>query len=183
LEGGQSPQTEAANSITCVTRGNFTAILDRLHLLLVLITRPAHVVFLTHYASAGVGDFNGDGTCDILFRNTTTGDTWYKGMLNGAFNGWHQIGGSNTSYTSYGAGDFYGNGVDDPLFRNTATGDTWFQEMSNGAFKAWHQIGGSDTRYGLVGMGDFNGSDSTDILYRNNSTDILFRNSAGDMWV
>ena len=47
----------------------------------------------------GVGDFYGNGTDDILFRNNATGDSWVEAISNGAFNGWHQIGGSNTSYT------------------------------------------------------------------------------------
>jgi hypothetical protein len=47
----------------------------------------------------GIGDYFGNGTDDILFRNNSTGDTWFEAISNGAFNGWHQIGGSNTSYT------------------------------------------------------------------------------------
>jgi len=35
----------------------------------------------------------------LLFRNNSTGDTWFEAIANGSFNGWHQIGGSNTSYT------------------------------------------------------------------------------------
>jgi hypothetical protein len=53
----------------------------------------------THYAVVGVGDYFGNGTWDILFRNNSTGDTWYEAISNGSFNGWSQIGGSNTSYT------------------------------------------------------------------------------------
>jgi hypothetical protein len=36
---------------------------------------------------------------DILFRNNSTGDTWFEAISNGASAGWNQIGGSNTSYT------------------------------------------------------------------------------------
>jgi hypothetical protein len=39
-------------------------------------------------------------------------------MNNGAFTGWHDIGGSSTGYQVVGMGDFFGNGVDDILFRN-----------------------------------------------------------------
>ena len=53
----------------------------------------------TAYAVVAVGDFFGNGTDDILFRNNSTGDTWFEAISNGAFNGWHQVGGSNTSYT------------------------------------------------------------------------------------
>jgi hypothetical protein len=46
----------------------------------------------------GIGDYIGNGTDDILFRDNATGDTWFAAMSNGNLNGWHQIGGSNTSY-------------------------------------------------------------------------------------
>jgi hypothetical protein len=36
---------------------------------------------------------------DILFRNNSTGDTWFEAISNGASNGWNQIGGSATGYT------------------------------------------------------------------------------------
>jgi hypothetical protein len=48
---------------------------------------------------AAVGDYFGNGTDDILFRNNSTGDTWVEAISNGSFNGWHQVGGSNTGYT------------------------------------------------------------------------------------
>src|SRR5205085_3592060 len=42
-------------------------------------------------------NFNSDNTSDILFRNASTGDTWFAAISNGAFNSWKQIGGSNTA--------------------------------------------------------------------------------------
>ena len=56
-------------------------------------------VTYTTYAVAAVGDYFGNGTDDILFRNNSTGDTWFEAISNGAFNGWNQIGGSTTGYT------------------------------------------------------------------------------------
>jgi uncharacterized protein (TIGR03032 family) len=44
--GEPSPPTQILKSIEGIARGDFTAILDRLGLSLVLITRPAHVIFL-----------------------------------------------------------------------------------------------------------------------------------------
>ena len=48
--------------------------------------------------SAEYRDYYGTGTSDILFRNNSTGDTWYAAMSNGGFAGWHQVGGSDTTY-------------------------------------------------------------------------------------
>jgi RTX calcium-binding nonapeptide repeat (4 copies) len=119
-------------------------------------------------------DFLGDDTSDILFRNSSSGDTWFEAMSNGDFNGWNQIGGSNSSYSVVGTGKFLEDGTSDILFRNSSTGDTWVEAISNGGFSGWYQIGGSDTRYSVIGVGDVYGNGSADILFRNNST--------GDTW-
>jgi autotransporter passenger strand-loop-strand repeat protein len=119
-------------------------------------------------------DFGFGRTSDILFRDDSSGDTWFEAMSNGVFADWTQIGGSNTSYAAVGVGDFFGTGTSDALFRNNSTGDIWVETISSGAFAGWSQIGGSDTHYSVVGVGDFYGSGTDDILFRNNST--------GDSW-
>jgi hypothetical protein len=98
-----------------------------------------------------VGDFFGNGTDDILYRNNSSGDTWFEAMSNGAFAGWYQVGGSNTNYSVVGVGDFFGNGADDILFRDNSTGDTWVESISNGVFNGWQQVGGSDPSYSVTG--------------------------------
>jgi hypothetical protein len=119
-------------------------------------------------------DFDGDGTSDILFRNDSSGDTWFEGISNGAFNGRNPIGGSDTNFEVVGTGDFFGVGTSDILFRNNSTGDTWIEAISNGSFNGWQQVGGSDTHYSVVGVADFFGNGTDDILFRNDST--------GDTW-
>jgi ELWxxDGT repeat protein len=119
-------------------------------------------------------NFNSNNTSDILFRNSSSGDTWFEAMSNGAANGWNQIGGSDTHFSVIGVGDCYGTGTSDILFRNSSSGDTWFEAMSNGAFAGWHEIGGSNTSYTAYGAGDFYGNGVDDPLFRNTST--------GDTW-
>src|SRR4051794_26684465 len=109
-----------------------------------------------------------------LFRNNSTGDTWFESMNKGAFTGWHQIGGSDTHYAVVGEGDFFGNGTSDILLRDSASGDTWFEGMSNGSVNGWHQVGSSNTSYSVVGVGDLNDDGASDILFRNDAT--------GDIW-
>jgi hypothetical protein len=120
-------------------------------------------------------DFDDTGTSDILFRNGSTGDTWFEAVSHGSSAAWNQIGGSDTHYSVVGQGHFYGDNASDILFRNNSTGDTWFEAMNDGAANGWNQIGGSDTHYSVVGVGDFYGSGTDDILYRNSSS--------GDTWV
>jgi hypothetical protein len=103
----------------------------------------------THYSVVGVGDFFGNGTDDILFRNSSSGDTWIEQISSGPSAGWYPIGGSDTTYAVAAIGDYFGNGTDDILFRNNSTGDTWFEAISSGASAGWNQIGGSNTSYSV----------------------------------
>jgi hypothetical protein len=82
---------------------------------------------------------------------------------NGAFAGWQQVGGSDTTYAVVGVGSFYANG----RHRTSCSATTR-------RFVAWNHVNGSDTHYSVVGLGDFYGIGTDDILFRNNST--------GDIW-
>jgi hypothetical protein len=124
----------------------------------------------------GVGDFNGDGKADILWRNAVTGATqiWFM-------NGTTKTGGGGTSayaggYTAMkvqGVGDFNGDGKADILWRNTATGATSIWYM-NGASKTGGgatsvSAGAYTATTGLQVkiVGDYDGDGMADILWRN----------------
>jgi hypothetical protein len=126
----------------------------------------------TAYDVVGVGDFNGDGGSDILYRNNATGDTgFYQKALIGGTISWHDVGASSTAYSVVGVGDFNGDGTPDILFRNAASGDTGFYQMnSDGTLHGWHDIGASSTAYAVVGIADYNSDGTSDILFRNNAT-------------
>jgi hypothetical protein len=72
-------------------------------------------------------DFDHDGTSNVLWRNTTTGevDTWL--MNNGQMNGGTAVGSVSSAWQFAGIGDFTGRGTSDILRRNVSTGevDTW----------------------------------------------------------
>ena len=110
------------------------------------------------------GDFNGDGTSDILWRNTSSGevDMWF--INNGQHAGGTGVGFVPSVWQIAGTGDFNGDGTSDILFRNTSTGevDNWL--IQNGHFSGGANLGfvSSDTR--VVGTGDYNGDSKADIL-------------------
>ena len=72
---------------------------------------------------AGVGDFNGDGKADILWRNTNTGQNaiW---LMNGTTltSGGHPRRGTDLGWQIVGVGDFNGDGKADILWRNAPPG-------------------------------------------------------------
>ena len=121
---------------------------------------------------AGVGDFNGDGISDIVWRNPTTGYvTEWLGTLSGGFvpneaNAGTDLAGPN--WHIVGTGDFNGDGFDDLLWRNDDGGVTDWLGSANGAFQPnWgilHTTVGTDWQ--VANVGDYNGDGRADILWR-----------------
>src|SRR5205085_1360931 len=65
------------------------------------------------------GDFNGDGTADILWRHTS--GAVYEWLLNGtSIIGQGSPGSASTDWTIVGVGDFNGDGTADILWRHTS---------------------------------------------------------------
>jgi hypothetical protein len=78
-----------------------------------------------------VGDFNGDGKADILWRQASTGTTTIWLMNGGSFTA---VGGWVVSkdLVIQGVGDFNGDGKVDILWRQTSTGTTSIWLMNGG---------------------------------------------------
>ena len=79
---------------------------------------------------AGVGDFNGEGKSDILWRNSTTGQV-YLWFMNGA----SLASGGSVSYVSpvwniEGVGDYDGSGRAGILWRNSSTQQVYIWLMN-----------------------------------------------------
>jgi len=119
---------------------------------------------------AGVGDFNHDGTSDVLWRNATTGqvDEWQ--MANGNWAHSVSLGAHPGSYQVAAIGDFDGDGTSDVLWRDPSTGrlDAWI--IANGQWSRSVDLGTHGTDWQVLGAGDFDGDHTSDILFRNSTT-------------
>ncbi len=119
---------------------------------------------------AGIGDFDGDGTSDVLWRNPTTGqvDTWR--LVNGNWAASTDLGSRGTDWNVAGTGDFNHDGTSDVLWRNTTTGqvDVWL--MSKGNWSSSVDLGSRGLDWQIAGAGDFNHDGTTDVLWRNTTT-------------
>lgn len=123
---------------------------------------------------AAVGDFNGDGTSDQLFRDQTTGlvDEWQQ--QNGHWQASFDLGATHGSldWTIAGAGDFNGDGTSDVLWFNVTTGQVDEWQMQNGDWAKSIDFGAThgSLDWKIAGIGDFNGDGASDVLWLNNKT-------------
>jgi hypothetical protein len=115
-------------------------------------------------------DFNGDGTSDVLWLNSSAGDMGIWIMHGGAVSAWKDLGTPPAGWTIAGTGDFNGDGTSDILWHNTTTGDVGVWIMQGGAFSAWKDLGVPGAGWTIAGTGDFNGDGTSDILWHNTTT-------------
>ncbi len=124
------------------------------------------------WETQGIGDMNGDGNADLLFRNANTGDIVQWNLDGGELISSAYLGNPGTTWDITGFHDFDGNGTDDILFRNNITGDVvqWatFAEGITGSI-----FGNVGNNWELQGVGDFNGDGREDLLWKNVETNMV----------
>jgi WD40 repeat protein len=137
-------------------------------------TTPAVVVGnTTNWQVAGIGDFNGDHTSDVLWRYTDgTVGVWEMNNLQIMAQGViGQPAAVPLSSHIVGTGDFDGNGTSDILWRDSS-GNVAIWEMNGTQLVAAGFAGPGPVplNWQIVGTGDFNGDGKTDILWRDNNS-------------
>lgn len=122
---------------------------------------------------AAVGDFNGDGRAEVLWRSTSGALVDYTGTANGGFslNQSVDLPIVGSEWQIVGTGDFNGDGCDDLLWRNSSGSvGTWLGK-ANGGFLIpdGSTLTAAPTDWHVIGNGDFNGDGRTDILWQNDN--------------
>ena len=119
---------------------------------------------------AGMGDFNGDGRDDILWRHTSGIVTDWLSNGGYVFTNNHANTGQGvpTDWQIAGTGDFNGDGRDDILWRHSSGLVTDWLGQSNGGFVNNHANSArpSTENWNVWGTGDYNGDGRHDILWR-----------------
>ena len=121
---------------------------------------------------AGVGDFNGDGKADILWRNSSTGQN-YIYLMNGTAiqgEGYTRVV-ADANWKVAGVGDFNGDGRDDILWRHATSGQNYVYLMNGTGISGEGYVRTvADVNWKVAGVGDFDGDGKADILWRNTSS-------------
>jgi len=125
------------------------------------------------YQVSGIGDFNHDGTSDLLWFNPSTNavDLWM--LSNGHWAASSDVGQHPAGYTVAGMGDFNGDGSTDVLWVDPNTNNTDIWMLANGHWAASTTIGVHPPGYQVAGVGDFNHDGTSDVVWFNpNSGDV-----------
>lgn len=126
------------------------------------------------------GDFDGDGTADVLWQNQPTGNL-YAWLMSGttAASGasFTPVGMSDPSWQMRAIADFDADGDSDLLWQNRTTGALYFWYLNGAAVQTGAYLTGAsmaDTRWQIRGADDFSGDGQPDLLWHNQSTGQLY---------
>jgi hypothetical protein len=124
----------------------------------------------TQWNIVASADFNGNGSLDIIFQNSSTRQclVWFM-------HGSTQVGGAvfatlPPSWEIASAADFNGNSKPDLLLQNMTTGQRVIWFMNGTVHTSSWSLGVVGTMWKITGSGDFNGDGKADILWQNNNT-------------
>jgi hypothetical protein len=154
---------------------------------------PATVSPSSGWSIVGIGDFNDDGSADVLWQNDTSGEV-YVWLMNGtAITSQGALAnGISPNWAILGIGDFDGNGTSDVLWQNSSTGQVYIWFM-NGLTIASQGSPGSPASpqsvecnpnngcatvvgdgWSIDGVGDYDASGRAGILWRQLSSGEVY---------
>jgi ELWxxDGT repeat protein len=119
-----------------------------------------------------VGDFDGDGKADLLWRNVGGPDVGalFVWLMDGTgIKGATYLDPISTAWQVQRLGDFNGDGKADILWRHTGNGETYIWMMDGPRVSAGtgYTNHAADNRWRIENVGDFDGDGRSDILWRN----------------
>jgi V8-like Glu-specific endopeptidase len=116
---------------------------------------------------AGLGDFNHDGTSDLLLRTVTDGTFEVYNIAGHAIASASSLGAVGLDWQVAGIGDFNADGTSDMMLRHDDDGVFEVYNVLNNRIASAANIGAVGTDWQVAGFGDFNGDGTSDMMLRN----------------
>ncbi|KJU83745.1 hypothetical protein MBAV_004061 [Candidatus Magnetobacterium bavaricum] len=136
-------------------------------------TRNAPMVIDINWHIQGLGDFNGDGMADILWRDGQTWDTVVWLMDGPQVSQYGSVASVDSNWQVQGIGTFNQNGNSDIIWRNVESGDVAIWQMNGTSIAGVKHTAAVGTKWQVRGIGDVNGDGQNDIIWQDeNSGDI-----------
>lgn len=122
------------------------------------------------WSIAGMGDFNGDGSTDILVRDSAGNNAlWF---MNGTSLSSSAFTSPAAGWTLAGTGDFNKDGISDLLWRD-GTGNVAFWLLdSSGQVASGAFIGNVPLNWSVIGVADVNNDGFADVIWRDTSGNV-----------
>lgn len=130
----------------------------------------------TQWSLEGLGDFNGDGQTDLVWRHLTPPYEVYLWLMNGTqvTSSWLLASTSGPDWVIRGVGDFTHDGEPDLLWKQEYTGELSVWVIYAGVLYTSVELAEySDTAWDIRAVGDLTGDEQTDLLWRHPATGAL----------
>jgi len=115
-------------------------------------------------------DLNADGSSDLVWQNTATGDRAIWLMSGASYLGSASLGNVPAEWSIAAFGDFNRDGKPDIVWQNSSTGERIIWLMNGTTFLSTLSLATIPPEWSIAGAADFNGDGKPDILWQNTST-------------
>jgi len=138
------------------------------------ITNSTYYEAPAGWAIADVGDLDGDGRADLVWRRASDGATYAWLVSATGFSGFVDLGIVPTTFALVGLADLDGDGDADIVWRSTA-GQVYGWLMDGGTLAGQGVIANPGASWQVIDLADMDGDGRADIVYRHLAT--------GEVWV
>lgn len=122
----------------------------------------------------GVTDIDGNGTADLFWRNSASGQIYFWYMNGATYTSSALIDTVPTFWKVEGIADVDGDSQEDIIWRNAVNGQMYIWHNSYGKFVSSNLVTVLDVAWKAEAIGDFDGDGKADVLWRHATTNQMY---------